>query len=150
MELLARVSYLLRKARLWASRKLAPMADHPLVGAVADMFRSPQELAMENAYLRQQVVVLQRSVKRPTLTTLDRMVLMAGAVVLPTWRSTLAIVKPETILRWHREGFRPLWRRKSKPKGRRDPRVTEETVALIRRMAGENRLWGRNGSAGSF
>ena len=118
MGLLARVGYRLRAARSWASKKLAPMADHPLVGAVADVFRTPKELALENAYLRQQVVVLQRRVKRPTLTTLDRMVLMAGAAVLPTWRSTLAMVKPDTILRWHRLGFRALWRRKSKPKGR--------------------------------
>ena len=55
------------------------MAEHPLVGAVADMFRTPQELALENVYLRQQLVVLQRRVKRPTVTTFDRMVLMAGA-----------------------------------------------------------------------
>jgi hypothetical protein len=77
---------------------------------VADIFRTPQELALENAYLRQQVVVLQRRVKRPTLTTLDRMVPMAGAAVKPTWRSTLAIVKPDTLLRWHRDGLRAFWR----------------------------------------
>jgi hypothetical protein len=63
MRLLARVGSRLREARSWVSKKLAPMADHPLVGAVADVFRTPQELALENAYLRQQLVVLRRKVR---------------------------------------------------------------------------------------
>jgi putative transposase len=51
-------------------------------------------------------------------------------------------VKPETVLRWHREGFRLFWRRKSRSGGAREPRLAPEVIALIRRMATENRLWG--------
>jgi hypothetical protein len=79
MELLARVGYLLRKARSWASRKLAPMADHPLVGAVADVFRSPQELALRTPTFGSRWWWSSAASSDP-----DRMVLMAGAAALPT------------------------------------------------------------------
>jgi putative transposase len=110
-------------------------------GLVTDLLRSKQDLVLENALLRQQLIVLNRSVKRPTLTATDRGLLVLLASWLRTWASALVIVKPETVLRWHRQGFRLFWRRKSTP-ATRTPRIPAETVALIKQMAAENRLWG--------
>jgi putative transposase len=63
------------------------------------------------------------------------------ARLLPRWRDAVLLVKPETILRWHREGFRLLWRWKSRQKNPTS-KLAAETIPLIRRMAEENRLWG--------
>jgi putative transposase len=114
-----------------------------LVGALADLTRSKSALVAENALLRQQLVVLRRSVKRPRCTPTDRalLVLLAGRV--RTWRSALVIVQPDTLLRWHRELFRRFWRRNSRPGPvERKPKVSAETIALIREMAAANALWG--------
>ncbi len=117
----------------------APLA--AATGMAADMVRSRHELALENALLRQQVLILHRRAQRPRLTALDRglIVLLAGR--LRTWAQAIVIVQPETVLRWHRQGFRLLWRRKTTPRTT-TARLPAETVALIRRMAAENRLWG--------
>ena len=113
-----------------------------LAGGVAtDLVRSKRELVLENALLRQQLIVLNRSVKRPALTAADRGLLVLLASRLCSWASALLIVKPETVLRWHRQGFRLFWRRKSRPASR-TPRIPAETIALIKQMATENRLWG--------
>jgi len=66
--------------------------------------------------------------------------LVALAALTPTWRNVLRIVQPETLLRWHRAGFKALWRWRARP--RPVARLAPETVALIRAMAAENRLWG--------
>ena len=91
--------------RLWAR----PAATH-LAGTGADLVRTRGQLLAENALLRQQLVVLRRSVKRPVVTRADRtlLVLLAGRV--RAWRQALLLVQPETLLRWHRAGFRVLWR----------------------------------------
>ena len=112
-----------------------------LRGVAADAVRSRKELVIENALLRHQIVILRRKSPHPRLTTVDRLRLLVAAAVLPTWRRALAIVQPETLLRWHREGFRMFWRRRSRP-GRVERRVTAETISLIREMATKNRLWG--------
>jgi transposase InsO family protein len=87
------------------------------------------------------VLVLRRNVMRPDITPADRarLVLLAGRV--RAWRQALLLVQPETLLRWHRAGFRALWRHKSRPGPGRPP-LPAETVALIQRMAAENPLWG--------
>ena len=72
----------------------------------------------------------------------ERGLLTLLAAVLPRWREALLLVKPETVLRWHSEGFRLLWRWKSQPTKPPAPRVSPDVVELIRRMATENRLWG--------
>jgi hypothetical protein len=64
------------------------------------------------------------------------------ARLVPHWRDVLLVVKPETVLPWHRAGFRFFWRRVCRPAGLREPRVAPDVIALIRRMAAENRLWG--------
>ena len=81
--------------------------------------------------LRHQVVILRRKSPHPRLTTFDRFHFLLAAAVLPTWRRALAIVQPETVLRWHREGFRMFWRRRSQP-GSVNRRVTAETISLVR------------------
>jgi putative transposase len=111
-----------------------------LAAAVADAFRPRWALLTEIALLRHQLAVLQRSVARPRVVRFDRIVMVALAAVTPTWRNVLRIVQPETLLRWHRAGFKALWRWRSRT--RPASRIAAETVALIRSMAAANRLWG--------
>ena len=114
-----------------------------VVGALTDAARGRSALIAENALLRQQLIVLRRSVKRPRCTPADRALLVVLASRLRAWRSALSIVQPGTLLRWHRQWFRGYWRRKSRaaaPAHR--PPLAPETVALIREMAAANRLWG--------
>ena len=111
-----------------------------LAGAVADAFRPRWALLTEIALLRHQLAVLQRSVARPRVARFDRIVLVALAAATPTWRNVLRIVQPETLLRWHRAGFKALWRWRSRTPPA--PRLDTETAALIRSMASANRLWG--------
>jgi putative transposase len=96
----------------------------------------------ENVFLRQQLIVAARKVKRPVVQPHERGLITLLAAVLPRWRDALLLVKPETVLRWHREGFRLLWRRKSRSTMPPTPRVSPDLVELIRRMAAENRVWG--------
>jgi putative transposase len=125
-----------------------PTSDRLVGGTAADLVKSKDQLVMENALLRQQVIVLKRQVARPQLTAKDRSLLVVLASRVKDWRNAVLMVKPETVLRWHREGFKLFWRRK--PKGQaRKPRISEETIALIKQMAVDNRRWGRNESEGN-
>ena len=98
------------RARLWAR----PVAVTHATGTGRDLLRSRAQLLAENALLRQQLIVLRRSVKRPAMTRTDRalLVLLAGRV--RAWRQALLVVRPDTLPRWHRAGFRALWRRESR------------------------------------
>ena len=98
-------------------------------------------LVAENLALRQQLAVLQVSAKRPRLRKRDRLFWVWLSRLWANWRSCLTIVKPETIIRWHREGFRLYWRWKSRKKLGR-PKTDAEIRKLIRRMARDNPLWG--------
>jgi hypothetical protein len=80
-------------------------------GFIADLTRSRAELVAENVLLRQQLIVASRAVKRPALRTHERGLIVLLASFLPQWRQALLVLKPETVLRWHREGFRWFWRR---------------------------------------
>src|ERR1019366_7521340 len=111
-------------------------------GIIADLTRSRAELITENALLRQQLIVALRAVKPPAFRVHERGLLVLLASLHRQWRHALLLVKPETLLRWHREGFRLFWRRKSRSRGPREPRVAPGVVALIHDMATENRLWG--------
>jgi putative transposase len=110
-------------------------------GFIADFTRSRSELVAENAMLRQQLIVASRAVKRPVLRTHERVLIVLLASVLPRWRRALLLVKPATVLRWHREGFRLFWRHKATSQ-RGEGRIGPDVVALIQRMAEDNRLWG--------
>ncbi len=112
-----------------------------LSGSVLDLSRSKRELVVENALLRQQLIVLRRQVNRPQLTNTDRALLVLLAGRLRSWTSALFIVQPDTLLRWHRAGFHLFWRRKFRTPSRK-PKIPVETVQLIKQMALENRLWG--------
>ncbi len=98
-------------------------------------------LAMENLVLRQQLAVLSRKTSRPRLLNRDRLFWIVISKLWPNWRSALLIVRPETVVKWHRQGFRLYWRWKSRGKGGR-PRVDQEIRNLIRRLSRENPNWG--------
>ena len=97
-------------------------------------------LALENLALRQQLAVLRRSVKRPRLRQRDRAFWVLLRRLCPDWRSHLVLVQPDTVVRWHRRGFKLLWRWRSRNGGR--PRIRREVIDLIRRMSRENVTWG--------
>jgi transposase InsO family protein len=105
------------------------------------LFLPRAAVAAENLALRQQLAVLQRSVKRPRLRKRDRIFWVWLSRLWSDWRSCLMIVKPETVIRWHREGFRLYWRWKSRKKPGR-PKTDADIRELIRRMARENPTWG--------
>ena len=111
------------------------------VGALTDVTRTRSDLITENALLRQQLIVLRRQVKRPKLTTSDRICLVLFARFTRYWQNAPHVVQPDTLLRWHRALFRLYWRRRSR-KGKPKPRIPEEIIELINQMAAENRLWG--------
>ncbi len=118
-----------------------PLTSSLPLGTLADLARSKAELIAENALLRQQLIILKRQVKRPACTKRDRILLLLLARSVRAWKQTLLIIQPETLLRWHRELFRLYWKRRSKASSYK-PRVAVETIAFIREMARENRLWG--------
>ena len=118
-----------------------PLNTSLLLGTIADLGRSKSELMAENALLRQQLIMLKRHVKRPPCTRADRLLLVFLARMVRAWKQALVIVQPETLLRWHRQGFRLFSRQKSKASSTH-AKVSAETMALIKEMAKNNRLWG--------
>jgi hypothetical protein len=106
------------------------------------LLRSRAALAAENLVLRQQVAVLQRSVKLPRLHRRDRIFWVWLSRLWRGWRSSLLIVQPATVIRWHRQGFRLYWRWKSRGRCGR-PKLDVEIRTLIRRMSRDNPTWGR-------
>jgi len=120
---------------------IKPLSPSLPLGTLADLARTKSELVAENALLRQQLIILKRQVKRPAYTKTDRILLVLLARAVRAWKQTLFLIQPETLLRWHREAFRLFWRHRSKAISHK-PRVSAETIALIREMATENRLWG--------
>jgi hypothetical protein len=92
---------------------MKPNARKLMAGTFTDLTRSKQDLLVENALLRQQLIVLERQVKRPELSWRERAVIVILASRLVTWKDAMLVVKPETVLRWHRDLFRWVWRRKS-------------------------------------
>ncbi len=105
-------------------------------------FKSRCRLEAENIALRHQVMVLRRQARgRIRLTNMDRLFLVRLCRWCPSILQAIAIVQPETVVRWHRAGFRYYWRWKSRSRGGR-PRIETELRALIRRMSIDNPLWG--------
>jgi putative transposase len=105
------------------------------------MFASRATIAAENLALRHQLGVLQRSVKRPRLRQHDRIFWVWLSRLWADWRSSLMIVKPDTVVRWHQQGFKLYWRWKSRGKPGR-PKIDAEIRSLIRRICRENTTWG--------
>ena len=109
---------------------------------LASPFKSKSRLEAENAVLRHQLIVLRRKLKgRVRLTNNDRWFLIQLCRWFPSILQVIAIVQPETIVRWHRAGFRCYWRWKSRSRGGR-PQIEADLRALIRHMSMENPLWG--------
>ena len=138
------ISYLTRyisRVKKHIKQWTRPATASIVIGLLSDASRSHRDLIVENAMLRQQLIVLKRQVKRPQLSQRDRLHLVLLARLTRFWQQALHIVQPDTLLRWHRDLFRSFWRRKSKPKHRK-PRISHETIALIKQMARDNPLWG--------
>jgi putative transposase len=112
-----------------------------ILGALNDLARSKSQLIAENALLRQQLIVINRQVKKPKFTSLDRLLLVGLASKVQSWKQALLIVKPDTLLGWHRQGFKLFWKFKSRTK-KAKPKISEETITLIKQVAKENPLWG--------
>ena len=122
-----------------------PVIDSIAAGSLSDLRRSLRDLIIENAMLIQQLIVLNRQVKRPQLNQGDRLRLVLLARMTEFWQQALHIVQPDMLLSWHRNLFRRYWRRKSK----REPRISLEIIELLKLMASENGLWVQNASAAS-
>src|SRR5215204_1412453 len=104
------------------------------VALFASPFKSKSRLEAENAALRHQLIILRRKVHgRARLTNNDRWFLIQLYRWFPSILRVLTIVRPETLVRWHRAGFRCYWRWKSRPQGGR-PQIEADLRALIRRM----------------
>jgi transposase InsO family protein len=109
---------------------------------LASPFKSKSRLEAENAALRHQLIVLRRRAQRRVrLTNSDRWFLIQLYRWFPSILQVVTIVQPETLVRWHRAGFRCYWRWKSRLRGGR-PQISAELRALIRRISIENPLWG--------
>ena len=111
-----------------------------LLNSVISLFRTRRDLAFENVLLRQQLAVLKEKGVRPQLFATDRSFWVLVSKLWPKWRNALYTVKPETVIRWHREGFRRHWIRKCRKKGR--PGLDPKIKVLIKRMSQANPLWG--------
>src|SRR6202162_6062435 len=94
----------------------------------------------ENLFLRKQLAMFQERSVKPRRAQDSARWLMACLSRLFDWRGVLVVVKPDTLIRWHRRGFRLFWRWKAEPVGR--PAVPKYLQELIRKMAAENPTWG--------
>ena len=117
-----------------------------LVCVVIGLFRSRAALHAENIVLRHQLNVLRRKLpKRLVFSNVDRLVFASLYALAPKILDALKILKPETVIRWHRAGFQAYWRWKSRPRGGR-PRASAEVRQLIREMSLANPFGVRRGS----
>jgi hypothetical protein len=112
-----------------------------LVRALISGLQSRQGLVLENLALRHQLMVLQRTASKPKLREGDRFLWVLLQRCWPDWQRTLVLVRPRTILSWHRRAFRQFWRWKSSIRTGR-PGLNQELVALIRQMWSANSTWG--------
>jgi transposase InsO family protein len=99
-------------------------------------------LALENLALRQQLAILKRTQKRPAISTKDRLFWVWLSRTWSEWRAPLLIVKPDTVIGWHRKGFRLFWTRLSRRKVGGRPSANSQIRALIKQMTQANPLWG--------
>ena len=134
--------------RTWSLRvlcqflRLALITLHVLAAAASSAFKWRATLQLENIALRHQLGVLRRSVTRPKLTGADQCLWTGLCEAWSDWRSALVIVKPETVIGWHRKGFRLFWTWKVRCGQTGRPAVPKDVRELIRKMSRENPLWG--------
>ena len=113
-----------------------------LVRALALACRGHHELVLENLALRQQLTALRRTVGRSHLRRRDRLFWIVIAQTWRNWRAALVLVKPDTVVRWHREWLRLRWTRRSARIRAGRPRTNVAIRTLVRKMAAANPLWG--------
>jgi Integrase core domain len=112
-----------------------------VLGTLRSAGRTHRDLALENLALRQQLAVWKSRQPRPRLTEMDRIFWVFLSRVWTSWRHSLHVVRPETVVRWHRQGFRRYWAWKSRRRSGR-PVISTDLRDLIRRMSHANPLWG--------
>ena len=117
-----------------------PSVARDLVHLLVLVSRSRRALAAENLFLRKQLALFQERKLKPHRADDSTRLLMVILGRMFSWRDALVNVKPDTFIRWHRKGFRLLWRWKSRPVGR--PRIPKDLRRLIGEMAAENPTWG--------
>src|ERR1035437_660991 len=105
------------------------------------LFTTKAQLILENLFLIKQLEIYQRNDPKLKISRIDRMFFSLMMDWLSNWKERLSIVKPETVIKWHRTAFRFYWRWKSKQKGGR-PKISSEVINLIKQMANENPKWG--------
>ena len=99
--------WLQERIKLWTK----PATSVLIIGVLSDLTRSHTDLVVENALLRQQLIMLKRQIKRPQITNSDRFRLVFLSHFTTFWKQALHIVQPDTLMRWHRELFQFYWRR---------------------------------------
>ena len=112
-------------------------------GLIVRAFRSRDELLLENLVLGQQLSVLKRRTRQPRVSAVDKLFLVVIRKFWSGWKNSLILVSPETVVRWHRAGFRLYWSWLSRHRiqtGRK--RISKELRALIFKMVAENPAWG--------
>src|ERR1019366_9159052 len=133
----SRVTRAARRVKVATMRALL----EAIIGAVVAALRARANLVAETLALRQQLAVLRRQTSRPQLRPVDRAFWVVLSRAWSRWADALAIVKPATVIAWHRRGFARFWAYKSRRSGR--PPVGRDVVDLIERMATENPMWSR-------
>ena len=113
-----------------------------LFGALFRFFRSRSHLLLENLALRQQLAVLKAKRRRPKLSVIDKLFWVMARKLWSDWKRSLLVVTPETVVRWHKAGFRHYWRwiSSSAPGGRKQ--ISRDLRDLIFQMVQENPTWG--------
>ena len=113
-----------------------------VLASVVSAFRTRRDLALENLALRQQLALFRQTGRRPRLSDADRAFWVVLSRIWARWKSVLVVVKPETVIGWHRKGFRRYWMWKSRQRRPGRPLVPRELRDLIRKMSIANPRWG--------
>ena len=113
-----------------------------LIRNIIAKFNLIANLTAKNLALHQQLIVLNRSIKKPQIKTKDRSFWISLCLFWKKWQDSLIVLKPETVVGWHKKGFRLFWRWKSRAKRPGRPRINHEIRNLIYKMAMANSLWG--------
>jgi len=113
-----------------------------VLGLAVAILKFRRNLLFENVALRHQLHVLARNAKRPQWRPMDRVLWVWLSLTWSRWRSALRLIQPDTVVHWHRQGFRLFWRWKSQPRQPGRKRLVAETITLIQNMSRANPLWG--------
>jgi len=108
---------------------------------ISSIFKSRASLQLENIILRKQIDILMRKQKRPLVHNRDRLFFVLISKLYTDWKKAFLLFQPDTLIRWHKQGFKLFWRMKTKNNGGRN-RIDPELKSLIVQIARENPLWG--------